>query len=205
MTLNTQKAVATSVIMYMYPVCINSETTAMAFSLSSTDVKLDGTHLKALCKDRFGNYHVSAIELDHYIVNIDGILAWQPIGDFGKSSRHIGLDGSVLKCQSQTWDGEWRDTWINIDEKISNYNGKLIYKFEHAIIKVDEGNKHEVMNYIDDIYKAHKTTVHAQAAEMKGGSTVITDNMKLQAHLFHSCSNNITKTCPCNTQIFPKL
>ena len=145
----------------------------MAFSLTSTDVKLEGSKLKARCKDRSGNYHDSEIELDNYIANIDGVLKWQPNGNFAASSHNGSLVGSVLKCQSATRTGEFRDASINLDEKISNFNGKLIYKFEHAIIKVDKQNENEVMNFIDDIYKAHKASVHVQAADMEGGSKVI--------------------------------
>ena len=144
----------------------------MAFSRSSADIKLEGSYLKARCKDRAGSFHDSAVELNNYIANIDGLLKWQPNGNFVASSRNVILAGAVLKCQSKTRKGAWRDTSINLDEKISNYNGKLIYKFEHAIIKVDKKNEKEVISYIDDIYKEHKASVHVQAADMQGGSKV---------------------------------
>lgn len=145
----------------------------MAFSRSSTDIKLEGSHLKARCKDRAGRYQDSAIELNNYIENIDGLLKWQPNGNFIANSRDVVLKGPMLECQSKTRNGAWRYTSINLDEKIFNYNGKLIYKFEHAIIKVDKNNKKEVMNYITDIYKEHKASVNVQAADMPGGSKVL--------------------------------
>ena len=145
----------------------------MAFSLSSTDIKLEGSQLKARCKDRAGSYHDAAIELNSYIANIDGVLKWQANGNFIASTRNVSLTSATLKCQSKTRSGAWRDTSINLDEKISNFNGKLIYKFEHAIIKVDKNNEKEAINYIDDIYKEHKASVHVQAADMEGGSKVI--------------------------------
>ena len=100
----------------------------MAFSLTSTDVKLEGSKLKARCKDRSGNYHDSEIELNNYIENIDGVLTWLPNGNFAASCHTVLLVGSVLKCQSATRTGQFRDASISLDEKISNFNGKLVYK-----------------------------------------------------------------------------
>lgn len=145
----------------------------MAFSRSSSHIKLEGTQLKAECKDRGGSYHGASFELNNYIANLDGKLQWQPNGNFNATSRNLSLDGATLKCQSKTRAGSWRDTSINLDEKISNFNGKLIYKFEHAIIKVDKNNEKDAIAYIDDIYKAHKADVHVQAADLQGGSKVL--------------------------------
>lgn len=144
----------------------------MAFSLSSSDIHLDGSQLKARCKDRAGSYHDSSIELNNYIANIDGELRWQANGNFIASSRKVSLAGSVLRCQSRTRGGDWRDTSVNLDDKISNFNGKLIYKFDHAIIKVDKSNEKDVLDYIDDIYREHKEDVSVQAADLEGGSKV---------------------------------
>ena len=108
----------------------------MAFSRSSVDIKLEGSQLKARCKDRAGSYHDSAVELNNYIANIDGLLKWRPNGNFVASSRIVVLAGSVLKGHSKTREGAWRYTSINLDEKISNYNGKLIYKFAHRSLRV---------------------------------------------------------------------
>ena len=89
------------------------------------------------------------------------------------SSRNVSLTSATLKCQSKTGAGEWRDTSIDLDEKISSFNGKLIYKFEHAIIKVDKNNEKEAINYIDDFNKEITASVHVLAADMEGGSKVI--------------------------------
>ena len=102
--------------------------TATGFSLSSIDVKLEGSKLKARCKDMEGLYHDSAIELNNYIENIDGFLEWQPNGNFIASSRNVVLAGTVLKCQSKNREGEWRRTSIDLDEQIFNSNGRLICK-----------------------------------------------------------------------------
>ena len=102
----------------------------MAFSKSSTEISLDGPILRANCRDRAGSYQVSEIDINKYIVNDNGVLHWQPSGDFYVSSRSLTLEGSVLKCESKDLGGDWRDAQIDLDEKIQNFNGKLIYSFE---------------------------------------------------------------------------
>ena len=147
-----------------------------AFSISSTDIKLEGTQLKARCRDRQGSYQDDAsIELNNYIANIDGELKWLPNGDFIDTSRNLSITGSTLKCESRSIEGSWRDTSIELDEKISNYNGKLIYRFEHAIVHVKEENEKETMDLLKQFYEAHKGTVSVEAWErdVKGKKVVI--------------------------------
>ena len=127
---------AADVVLYIQNLFILEALATMAFSRSSVDIKLEGSQLKARCKDRAGSYHDSAVELNNYIANIDGLLKWRPNGNFVASSRNVVLAGSVLKCHSKTREGTWRYTSINLDEKISNYNGKLIYKFAHRSLRV---------------------------------------------------------------------
>ena len=137
----------------------------MAFSRSSMHISLSGTHLRAKCRDRQGCYHDSAIDINNYIVNDNGVLKWQASGNFAASSRGIVIEGSVLRCQSRSRRGDWCRAQINLDEKIANFNGKFIYAFERAIIHVDEKNVEEVTQYMKDVYDAHKGEVSTQVAD----------------------------------------
>lgn len=145
----------------------------MSFSKSSSNLALDGTQLKARCKDRDGSYQYSSIDLNKYIVNTEGRLDWRPNGNFIASSRSVKLVGAVLRSECRTSGGDWIHTNIDLDEKIKNFNGKLIYKFEHAIVKVDKSNEKEAIALIEDIYAEHKESASAQAAELEGGSKVL--------------------------------
>ena len=137
-----------------------------SFSKSSTGISLTGAAiLRANCRDRAGAYHESQIDVNNYIVNDDGVLRWRANGNFKASSKHLKLEGSVLKCESKDRDGDWRDAQIDLDEKIQNFNGKLIYSFSRAIIKVDGTNAKETAEFLGDFYKAHKGEASTQVAD----------------------------------------
>jgi hypothetical protein len=142
----------------------------MVFSESSKNLEIrDKTILSAQCRDSEGTYHQSEIDLNSYITNNDGVLQWRPHGNFSANSKSIKLDGAVLKSKCQMENGTWLSSQINLDDKISNCNGKLIYAFERAIIKVDGNNAKEVSAYLEGIYAAHKGNVSAQVAEGPNG------------------------------------
>lgn len=134
--------------------------------------RLEGSKLIAVVPDRNGENQESSIELNNYIENINGTLTWRPYGNFIATSRNLQLDGWILRCQSLDYSKAWRNTSIHLLEKIKNFNGKLIYKFEHAVVHVDKNNEKEALELINDMYNEHKETISVQAAELDGGSKV---------------------------------
>jgi hypothetical protein len=166
----------------------------MVFSESSKNLEIrDKTILSAQCRDSQGAYHQSEIDLNSYITNNDGFLQWRPHGHFRANSKSIRLDGAVLKSMCQRENGTWLSSQLNLDDKISNCNGKLIYAFERAIIKVDGNNAKEVSAYLEDIYAAHKGHVSAQVAEGPDGEYKVKTHTHARAHT-HTHTHTYTDT-----------
>ena len=104
----------------------NSTDCMMAFSRSSMDISLSGSVLTANCRDIEGSYHVSTLDLNNWIANIDGSLRWAHNGKFYDSSSDTSLiDGVTLKANCRKIDGSRVSSTLNLDEKIGNLNGKL--------------------------------------------------------------------------------
>ena len=137
----------------------------MAFSQTSQDISLHGTHLHARCKDGNGKYCDSEIDLNLYIANIKGSLKWKPNGHFAKSSKNITVENNVLKCKTRKNNLQWHNSQLDLDEKIANFNGRLVFAFHRAIIAVDENNVEEVTQYVTGVYEANKDGVVTQVAE----------------------------------------
>ena len=140
-------------------------TETMAFSKTSKDISLDGTLLRAQCIDAHSEYQDSEIDLNQYIANVNGTLKWKSNGNFVKSSKKITVEGSVLKCKTRNKFHQWHQTELDLDEKIANCNGRLVYGFQRAIIAVNEHNVEEVTQYIKGVYEANKDEVFTQVAE----------------------------------------
>lgn len=137
----------------------------MAFSQSSTNIQLQGSDLVAQCRDMGGSGCDSRININNYIANYDGTLAWHANGNFAASTRNMRVEGGMLYAESQRCDGSWISSQINLDEKITNFNGKMIYVFERAIIHVDANNKDEVTKYLQNYLEAHKEEVSTEVAD----------------------------------------
>ena len=142
----------------------------MAFSRSSNDITLSGSVLTANCRDIEGSYHVSTLDLNNWIANIDGSLRWAHNGRFYDSSKDTSLiDGATLKADCRKIDGSYVNSTLNLDDKIANLNGKLVpCVFKRALLKVDSSNDKAVVDALKDYYDAHKNEVHAEVADGPG-------------------------------------
>ena len=98
----------------------------MAFSLSSKDIKLCGSVLNCQCRTISGDWQYSSIDLNDCIANMNGVLTWGPGGDFIQSTKPPHLEGDALLCGNcRKIDGTYQQSRINLDERISNNDGKL--------------------------------------------------------------------------------
>lgn len=91
-----------------------------------SSVTLSGTVLSAICRNNAGSSGNSQIDLNNYIVNIDGVFTWG-MRDFAASCYSINLQGTTLSGSCRRRDGSTADTSINLNERISNNNGHLVY------------------------------------------------------------------------------
>ena len=103
------------------------------FTRSCRSIDLQrGSVLKATCKSISGRPSQSGIQLNDYIANINGNLRWRRNGNFILSSRRCDLDFvagvTVLHCDTQRWNGSWTSSWLTLDERIANINGRLQYQ-----------------------------------------------------------------------------
>ena len=112
----------------------------MGFYQSSKNVSLKGTQLRAQCSDdRYGVYRDSVLDINNYINNDNGCLRWTP-GNFSATSKNIILEGNVLKCQCKDRQGRWCSSQLDLNDKIFNFNGKLVHQSERPHIQVVDSN-----------------------------------------------------------------
>ena len=103
----------------------------MAFSKSSVDIVLDGSVLKAKCKDLEGSFQSSDINLNSYITNLEGKLDWALGGNFAATSHDLQFCGpSTLQAICKQTSGGEVLASINLDEHIGNIDGHLMFKRE---------------------------------------------------------------------------
>ena len=101
------------------------------FTLTCRNITINGASLEAFCKTINGQEVQTGINLNNYIVNINGQLSWARQGDFIASSRDCVIRGnervSILDCKTFTINGFETNSSLNLDERIVNINGSLIY------------------------------------------------------------------------------
>ncbi|KIO27612.1 hypothetical protein M407DRAFT_7201 [Tulasnella calospora MUT 4182] len=98
----------------------------MAFSLSSTNVRLDGTTIRAKCKTKDGKLVDSALDLNLHIGNKEGNFSLS-IGLFGASASDIRLDGSTLHAVLATSKQVKAPKFIDLNACLENINGALTF------------------------------------------------------------------------------
>jgi len=96
----------------------------MSFSLSSRNIVLDGTILRAECGDARGGYPASEFHLDIVLGNDNGKFRWL-WRDFQASALDVHLEGSILHAKLWPFEGEPCEASIDLDERICNYYGQL--------------------------------------------------------------------------------
>jgi hypothetical protein len=98
------------------------------FRASSRDVHLEhGCVLVAECADVHGHHRSSSLNLNDCLTNKNGRLRWARGGNFATSARHLRLvnDGKRLVAEVADDDGNWNETWVSLNKKITNDNGVL--------------------------------------------------------------------------------
>ncbi|KAG8903027.1 hypothetical protein FRC01_009367 [Tulasnella sp. 417] len=98
----------------------------MAFSLTSTSIRLDGTTLRAKCKTNDGRLVDSALDLNSHISNKDGNFHL-PGRMFGASATDIRLDGSILHAVLSTIKQVKVPRLIDLNVCIGNIDGALTF------------------------------------------------------------------------------
>ncbi|RAH64005.1 putative glutamine-serine-proline rich protein [Aspergillus aculeatinus CBS 121060] len=100
------------------------------FSGSSREIRLEGYHeLVAYCGDVDGRQHRSVIPLNDVLTNSWGEFKWARHGNFAASASNVHLEdgGRVLVADLGDGNGGWKRSWIRLDERISNQNGRLVF------------------------------------------------------------------------------
>lgn len=94
------------------------------FSQTCTNISMHGSKLVANCRRMDQRYKKTAINLDRFIGNINGVLSWND-GNFSQTCTKIHARGGVLKAVCKRMNGSLKRTSIDLDEGISNINGNL--------------------------------------------------------------------------------
>ncbi|MDZ8227940.1 CVNH domain-containing protein [Nostoc sp. ChiVER01] len=102
------------------------------FSNSCTNISLEARDysntaiLRADCKRRNQSVNKASINLNDYIINNDGRLAWQNRGGFQQSCKNsVGVTTIYSFCKKR--DGNLNLGFLNLNERIANIDGELKY------------------------------------------------------------------------------
>jgi hypothetical protein len=100
----------------------------MAFAITSTDIQLDGSILRAKCQDGRGVPVSSSLDLNSGIGNINGEFNILHT-DFASTARDIHLKDNTLNATLETESGSWTQASINLN---------LCVKTEDGVLKFNE-------------------------------------------------------------------
>ncbi|KAJ7092991.1 Cyanovirin-N [Mycena belliarum] len=96
----------------------------MSFAATSHFYRLEGTYLRAQCKDQHGHVHESTLNLDEVLGNSEG--RFDPRGSgFAGSASMYGLNGHTLVARLRSSDGNHHDAHIDLNSCVRNDNGRL--------------------------------------------------------------------------------
>ncbi|KAL9094081.1 MAG: hypothetical protein Q9165_003496 [Trypethelium subeluteriae] len=110
----------------------------MAFSYSSKDIRLDGTTLRASCRDKFGGYRDSGLDLDEILGNVDGVFIWG-LKLFSKSAANLRVEGGTLHGELRSKDNSWKSASFDLNTQVANVNGTLTATNLPAALAVPNG------------------------------------------------------------------
>ena len=97
------------------------------FSETCQNMTLDGSILKARCRNGAGSWVDSQIDLNRYITNHYGDLSWENNGNYKMTSSACVVHKETLHCDADDGQGNKPMSFINLDEHITNDNGSLNY------------------------------------------------------------------------------
>ena len=110
-----------------------SSTRAGNFRASSQQVSISNNcMLTAWCEDSNGKWRQTNLNLNDILGNSDGRFLWVSpgsAGNFQENARNIGLteDGAILQAELRNNRGEWKQSRISLDDRITNAEGHLRY------------------------------------------------------------------------------
>lgn len=92
--------------------------------------RLEGSILKCTVRNREGHPVESHLDLNKCVENINGHFEWEPKqGEFTTTAEDIRLEmrggNPILLARLKTHNGEWKESEINLAERIINTDGKL--------------------------------------------------------------------------------
>ncbi len=100
------------------------------FTKSCLRITLDnGTLLEGFCRMNNGRYSQTGINLNNYIANVNGRLAWRRRGNYIATSQNCELDyqsgRTFLHCDTRKANNTWTASSLDLDRHIVNTNGTL--------------------------------------------------------------------------------
>ncbi|KAG9761626.1 hypothetical protein KCU90_g14101, partial [Aureobasidium melanogenum] len=126
------------------------------FSLASRNIMLDKDfNLVASCKRVDGSRLQSSISLNDLLENQGGRFAWTKRGNFVATARNIRLSdyGMFLVAELVDEHGVWKDTRVDLDERIANHDGELTFVAlgEDSGEELDEESDEESVEESDEL------------------------------------------------------
>ncbi|ETW87826.1 hypothetical protein HETIRDRAFT_245866, partial [Heterobasidion irregulare TC 32-1] len=99
----------------------------MAFSLTSRTIILEGSILKAHCRNLQGFWVPSTIDLDRHLGNIDGSFNMSGT-NFSRSAESVRLVGTIITASLIRQDSKRLQATLDLNVCIQNIDGQLRFK-----------------------------------------------------------------------------
>ena len=101
------------------------------FSFTCKAIKINGNMLTAICRTKAQLPNPTSINLDTCIDNLDGKLVWSG-RNFSQTCANIKLDDTgnniLLNANCKKRNGALIPASINLDQRIDNQDGRLVFK-----------------------------------------------------------------------------
>lgn len=94
---------------------------------SCFNIMLTNSTLKAICKNKAGEFTETEILLDECLANFNGKLLWtdNPLGFYSDDCQDCKLNNTLLKCNCKKTDNSANDAAMDVNEGVANDNGNL--------------------------------------------------------------------------------
>ncbi|KAH3149894.1 hypothetical protein LV164_008030 [Aspergillus fumigatus] len=120
---------------------------AQGYSKECSDIYLQEGWLVATCpKDDNNGRITSSVYLPNKIANDNAVLEWAVDGAYLSSCKDCSLinSGSTLQCACQGAPSPYRNTTLNLEKHIANYDGHLLSNLAGAVTHVPEDSSYPI-------------------------------------------------------------
>ncbi|KAF4160049.1 hypothetical protein CNMCM6069_009733 [Aspergillus lentulus] len=169
---------------------------AQGYSKECSDIYLNEGWLVATCPKDDGNGNItSSVYLPNKIVNDNAVLKWAIDGLYWNSCKDCALtnSGSTLQCSCRGAPSPYRNTTLNLEEHIANYDGHLLSNLTGPVTTVPSDSSYPIPSEFE--VELDMSTLNNSCAS--SGATIILNSptscwyLNLGVEYSWACGNSV--------------